>query len=403
MFLLNSYTQPQDWEYGDIAENIADGYGFSRISEFSNKLEATSSHAPFYPFFLSVFYRAGQQPIIIIIIIFIQVLLSSVTALIFYRISLILFDKTAGLFALFAVSFYPPLVYYSVKLTPTVFVVFFIGLTIFLLLKMKRTEYKMALITGSIMGISILTNPVTFAFLPAVLIWFLWKKQIDLKTLVLVVLSTIIILIPWTIRNYSVHHRIVPVTTQFGKNFWIGNNVNATGTDYYRVVKTEPHNMVLMTNTMPRAIKGLLGRLTEIERSDYFVEQAKKFIKHDPGKFACLLLKKAYYFWWFTPPEINGSSDALKYRNIYIVFYLPLLILGSIGIIMAVKRRFIKHALIPAILIIIIASTYIFTHVGLARYRAPIEALLIVFASGPLALLKEKISKGSLSQKKHID
>ncbi|MGB3340715.1 MAG: glycosyltransferase family 39 protein [bacterium] len=399
MFLLDSYTQPQDWEYGDIAENIVDGYGFSLISEFSHKLETTSSHAPIYPLYLSVFYRAGQDPMIIIIILFIQVILSSLTALIFYRISLIIFNKTAGLLTAIAISFYPPLIYYSVKLTPTVFVIFFIGLTIFLFLKTEKKEYRMAMIAGSIMGISILANPITFTFLPAVLIWYLRKKQINFKTLILVVLSAVIIMGPWTIRNYAVHHRIVPVTTQFGKNFWIGNNVNATGTDYYRVVKNEPDNMVLMTNTLPRNIKDRLAWLSEIERSDYFIKQGKEFIKHNPDKFAILLLKKTYYFWWFTPREINGSSDALKYRSMYIAFYLPLLILGFIGIIIAMKRRYIKHSLLPVVVIIIIASIYIFTHVGLARYRAPVEALLIIFASGSLAVFKEKINRKLLSKK----
>jgi 4-amino-4-deoxy-L-arabinose transferase-like glycosyltransferase len=399
MFLLGSYTQPQDWEYGDIAENVVDGYGFARISEFSHKLETTSSHAPLYPLYLSVFYRAGQNPMIFIIIIFIQAVLSSLTAMIFYRIALILFNKTAGLLTAIAISFYPPLIYYSVKITPTVFVIFFVGLTIFLLLKMEKTKYGIALVAGSIMGISILTNPITFAFLPAVLIWYLWKKQISLKTLGLVLLSAVIILIPWTIRNYTVHHRTVLVTTQFGKNFWIGNNVNATGTDYYRVVKNEPDNMVLMTSTLPRSIKDRLARLSEIKRSDYFIEQGEEFIKHKPDKFAILLLKKTYYFWWFTPPEINGSSDAIKYRTMYVAFYLPLLILGFIGIVIAMKRRYIEHSLLPVVVIIIVASIYIFTHVGLARYRAPVEALLIIFASASLAVFKEKIYRRSLSKK----
>jgi 4-amino-4-deoxy-L-arabinose transferase-like glycosyltransferase len=399
MFLLSSYTQPQDWEYGDIAENVVDGNGFARISEFSHKIETTSSHAPVYPLYLSVFYRAGQDPTIFIIIIFIQAVLSSLTVLIFYRIALILFNKTAGLLTAIAISFYPPLIYYSVKITPTVFVIFFVGMTIFLLLKMEKTGYGMALLAGSITGISILTNPITIAFLPAVLIWYLWKKQISLKTLALVLLSAVIIMSPWTIRNYAVHHRIVPVTTQFGKNFWIGNNVNATGTDYYRVVKNEPDNMVLMTNTLPRSIKDRLAGFPEIKRSDYFIKQGEEFIKHEPDKFAILLLKKTYYFWWFTPPEINGSSDAIKYRSMYIAFYLPLLMLGFIGIVIAMKRQYIKHSLLPVIVIIIIASIYIFTHVGLARYRAPVEALLIIFASGSLAVFKEKINEKSLSKK----
>ena len=398
VFLLDSLTYPLDWEYGDIAQNIANGRGFSRISEFSHKLEITSSHAPLYPLYLSVFYRAGQTSRIFFAIILIQIVFSSLTALLFYRISKIIFNETAGLLTALGISFYPPLVYYSVKLTPTVFVTFFIGLAILLLLKLEKSENIMALIAGSIIGVSILMNPITFALLPALLIWYLWKKPITLKTLVLIILATLIILSPWTIRNYSIHHRIVPVTTQFSKNFWIGNNINATGTDYYRVTHGRPDNMVLVTNTIPRRIKNVLSRLSETERSDYFLEQGIEFIKHNTGRFSILLLKKAFYFWWFTPRDINGSPDALRYRTMYIAFYVPLLILGFIGIILAMKKPYLKRSLLPVILIMIIASTYILTHVGLARYRVPVEALLIIFASGAIAGCKERIS-ASLSKK----
>ena len=121
MFWLGSFIEPADWEYGDIAENIAHGIGFSRTNEFSHNVEATSSHAPIYPFYLSVFYRLGQTPGVFIIIILIQILISSLTILVCYQIARTLFNKQTASLTAIALAFYPPLVYYSIKITPTVF------------------------------------------------------------------------------------------------------------------------------------------------------------------------------------------------------------------------------------------------------------------------------------------
>lgn len=399
MIYLETYIQPLDWEYGDIAENIARNAGFARIDEFSQHLEQTSSHAPFYPYFLSIFYRIKKIPVVFAVIFLIQIIIASFTVLVFYCISIILFNKKAGLLTAFALAFYPPLIYYSTKLTPTIFFIFFIGLTLVSLLKTRKKAYLTAIITGFFLGVSILINPLAFAFIPALIIMFLAYRQTDLKTLTVVILSAVMILIPWTLRNLSVHHRIVPVTTQFAKNFWIGNNEKATGTDYYRVSKNEKENSILMTNTLPRNAKNHLATIPEIERSDFFVKQGVEFIKQNPVQFAALLLKKTYYFWWFTPPEVNGSFDAQKYRNIYIICYFPLLILGTIGIAMSLRKPYAAKSSVLVIIILTIAAAYILTHVGLARYRIPVEVLLMIFATQPVVFLIDRMHSRTSSSR----
>ena len=40
-------------------------------------------------------------------------------------------------------------------------------------------------------------------------------------------------LAPWTVRNYVMFGKFVPVTVSAGKNLWIGNNAHATGSQHY--------------------------------------------------------------------------------------------------------------------------------------------------------------------------
>jgi hypothetical protein len=389
--VLGAYNDPQDWEYGDIAENIANHRGFARMNEFSGKIERTSSHAPIYPFFLSVFYSAGQKPLLYMAVLFLQIIVAALTALIFYRISLIIFNSTAAFITMLGMTFYPPLVYYSIKLTPLIFTIFFIGLTLLISLKTRKGEYKKAFLAGSFMGISILTDPITIVLFPAIVIWALWKKQLAVKTVAFIGLAGLIILCPWTIRNYQVHQRIVLVTTQFGKNLWIGNNDHATGTDYYRVTKNGKDQIVLMTHTLPRKDKTQLARLSEIDQAGYFTGQAVAFIKREPGKFIDLFIKKTLYFWTFTPARINGSPDASRYRCLHMFFYIPLFILAVYGIIISTQPRYINDSILILSLIVMIASIYIFTHIGLVRYRMPIEVLLIMYGAMGIACFRKNI------------
>src|SRR5205823_6068560 len=54
------------------------------------------------------------------------------------------------------------------------------------------------------------------------------------QALVFIVIA-FVCLAPWTVRNYRVFGRIVPVCESGGINLWIGNNPAATGDDRYPV------------------------------------------------------------------------------------------------------------------------------------------------------------------------
>lgn len=395
IFVSKSYINPNDWEYGEIARNLVANNGYARTTGFNGSLELTSSHAPLYPYFLSVFYNLGQKTWVFTIIQFIQAFLSSLIILIFYKTALLLFNKSVAILTSVGITLYPSLIYYCAKLTPTTFFIFLLSLTILLIYKIKKDNLISKILPGIMLGLSVLCNTLAFAIFPALIIWYVMKKKVLLKDLFLIIITSLIILVPWTIRNYSVHHHIIPVTTQFGINFWIGNNPNATGTDYYKVHSVEEENFVLMKQTFPRKIKNELGRKSEIERSKFFLSQGIKFTKQNPTKFLKLLLKKCFYYWWFAPSEINASRDVIKYKTMLIIFYVPVLILGLLGILMSLSRKFIKNNLLIILTIFFISITYIITHVGLIRYRIPVETYLIMFVGFAIIKITKQIFKKS--------
>jgi hypothetical protein len=387
IFWTTSYIDPPDWEYGDIARNIAAGHGFARTAYFSETLELTSSHAPFYPHVLAIAYSLFPKPWAFLTIQIIQAIISLFIIMIAFRTAQLLFNISAANITALGVALYPPLLYYSMSMTPTVFSLLFLGLTVWLLLDVHRRTWIRSVFLGLSYGCALLCDPVAFVLVPAAAFWFIISHRRVTRHVIGALALAMLVVLPWSIRNLRVHRACVPITTQFGVNFWIGNNPYATGTDYYRVVEDQPGHTVLMTNTLSRTEKQKLRAMSEIQRSRYFTNKALGFIYAKPFDFLWRSVKKTFYYWWFSPGSINGSPLALRYRVLYALFYIPLLAFALFSFaLFKLEQHPIDLNLILA-LIVMISSVYIMTHVGLARYRIPIELYLLVMAGSAMSRL----------------
>ncbi len=298
----------------------------------------------------------------------------------------IVFDKKVAEITCWLMGMYPPLIYYVTKLVPTTILLFLISLAVYLLINCTEKNFLHYLLCGFAIGFAVLCDPAVFVLYPIIIMWSLGTKKITFFRMCLVIVVSIIILIPWTIRNYTIHKRIVPITTQFSINLWIGNNPNATGTDYYKIESMENEAYVLMTQTLTPDIQDSLAQLSEIKRADYFLTRTSEFIRHNPRKFVSLLFKKFYYYWWFAPSHEYSSSDMIKYRMLLVLFYTPMLILGLFGVLFAIKDR--KPILLIMAYMISVSALYIATHVGLIRYRMPVEMYLLMFSSYAIRTLR---------------
>ncbi len=278
------------------------------------------------------------------------------------------------------------MIYYTTKLVPTTIFLFLIALTIYLLIDSAEKNFLHYLFCGIVIGFAGLCDPVALVLYPVLLSWFLVFRKINFFGLCLIIVVSVITLIPWTIRNYRIHKTIVPITTQFSINFWIGNNLNATGTDYYKIESIENGTYMLMTHTLPSIIQDSISKLSEIDRAGYFFAEAMGFIRKNPRKFIGLLIKKLYYYWWFAPASEYSSIDVRRYRPLLVVAYAPALILGLLGMLFSIKNR--RPIFLVMAYIICVSALYIFTHVGLIRYRMPVETYLLMFCAYSIKTLR---------------
>lgn len=88
-------------------------------------------------------------------------------------------------------------------------------------------------VLGLILGITLLTDPVIILFIPLSLLWFLLNLKTGFKTslknIILILGLSLIIVMPWTVRNYMVFNKFIFIKSTIGFNFWVGNNPYATG------------------------------------------------------------------------------------------------------------------------------------------------------------------------------
>lgn len=303
------------------------------------------------------------------------------------KTSRLIFSKPAADITELFAGIYPPLIYYCIKLVPTTIFLFLFSLTIYLILNSSDRFFLHYIIAGVVTGLVILCDPVAIVIYPAIFLWFLINKKINFFKMILIIITSLITLTPWTIRNYNIHKKLIPITTQFGVNLWIGNNPNATGTDYYKIKSIEKEEYILMTHTLPFNVQDSLSKISEIERTNFYLNEVLNFIRKEPLKFIGLIFKKFYYYFWFAPSSEYSSKDLEKFRILFYIFYLPNFIIGIAGVFLSIKNR--KDVLLIIFSLIFISFVYILAHVGLIRYRLPIELYLLIFSAYFVASIRK--------------
>ncbi|MGI6130080.1 MAG: ArnT family glycosyltransferase, partial [bacterium] len=163
-------------------------------------------------------------------------LLGAVTCGFGYDIGCYAFGRrAAGIISGVLLAAYLPLIYYTgLAFSETLFIFFFLWSVIWLYRLAEARDNKAAIWAGFMLGLATLTRPVTL-LVPVLLLpwyWFIWERQgrLVLARAGVVMVVLLLVLVPWTIRNFIVTGDLVLVDMNGGVNFYIGHNEKATGT-----------------------------------------------------------------------------------------------------------------------------------------------------------------------------
>ncbi len=218
--------------YEFLGRSLAAGAGFANLNG-----AATTFWPPGYPLFLAAIYKLYPGDLFggpdVMVALLLNALLGTATILLVYGIGRRAFDERVAILGMMLTACFPSLIFLtSVTLSETLFT-FLALLGVWLVIEAEYRPNRLLLVpAGIVVGLAALTRGQAL-LLPVVLLPFWWRAlkgwRLALIRAVTVGALTVIVVLPWTVRNYVESKSFVLISTNAGVDFYIGHSAEATG------------------------------------------------------------------------------------------------------------------------------------------------------------------------------
>ena len=390
--LMMAFWLPQEviWpdgkRYERVAINLIEGQGFGDLVDNRRSV-------PTQPLLIAAVYGIFGKSYLALRIV--SAAIGAASCVLGSLLARQLFGSLAALFAGALLVAYPHLVYLSALFEyPQGLGILLMAGFLLSLLKFRRDERPAMLLLASIsLGALVLTLPTVLLFVPifALLVLNRDLKQSALR-LAIIALGLGLTLGLWTVRNYSEYGRLMIVNAAGGANFWAANNETYAQYGKRAVIPAcGPGNESTTYCHEHRAVQAQLRSL-RIPRSEKVWEHERmawkhgmQFVRESPSRFIRLSVKRFVQLWSPWPDAVHtGTPRGGSARDIIsAMVYVPLALLALAGLVMSAKRH--GRQLMPVYLFLIVFVIPLTIFLPTMRYRLPVDFLLAIFASVPLA------------------
>ena len=328
----------------------------------------------FYLYFFKVFNFNNE--IYILVVLFSQNILSSLSVVIFYIINKLFFSNKISIFGSLIFSLFPLHIYACGQISSATLQSFLIVVFFYFFFKtVKKDNFFnicfFSLASGSLI---LLRGEFIAFFLLSILYMTLFLKK-NLKSMIMIILLTIVVISPYLIRNIMLVDTVT-ITKSIGYNLWKGNNPNST----------VEGNSSMDLNLIEQIDKVPKDKYFDINADKVFQSEGLKNIKNNPTRYFGLYLKKILSIIFI---DIN-STYPHYYHPLH---YLPILfisITSIIGIILSKKNSYQMNFLILFFIINVAVVSVFFI---LPRYKLAIISLQIIFSNIFFEYIKKNFFK----------
>jgi len=226
---------------------------------------------------------------------------------------------------------------------------------------------------GLLWGFTLMTNPSLGLLLPFLLGWAAFRgrraAKLSLWKPALAAGIAILCCVPWTVRNYVVFHKLVPLRSNFPLELYIGNNNNYATRQFVWPPKITKERELLR-----------YFRLGEVAFMEEEQRKAMEFIRAHPGIAIELMAEKFASFWTGVaePVQVFKTTDSLLIRALIVCSTL-----AAAGALLGIVVLFVKrnpYAVPAAIYPLVYPWLYYVTHPNL-RYRHPIDPVILLLTA----------------------
>ena len=232
------FVRPWD---GEVLRNtilVTDAAGYHKLAlgilQSGSFATFGAFRTPAYPAFVSAVYSVvGIKPWVVL---FLQLFMSSATAILVYAWAKLAVGRRAAIVAAAAFAVQPHTALYSVTLmTDTLFVLFFLASVLALVHGLRTTKLAPFIVSGALLGVATLIRPVTQYFPMVVALLILIYRGVTWRfrgrAIAVLALVFVLTLTPWLYRNHAQYDHVGLSTIQ-------GKNLLFYGASYAEVAKT---------------------------------------------------------------------------------------------------------------------------------------------------------------------
>lgn len=405
--ILNIYSKSYratGYEYLWIAQSISSGHGFSfdaphrwffvdfSSSYPSDEYFSTAAEEPVYPFLMAFFSKIlGQYGKLTVLAL--QVIALLFTSFMIYHLGRKVFNSRVGILASFTLVMLWPdsRVLAEHVLDPAIFAGLLISLSAYMILWcLDRVSIRRGIILGLILGFSCLTSARILLFIPVSSLLILFSERSITrdawKTALSIILAAGIVICPWTMRNFLVFGKIIPVRTGFGLIAHQNNPILAATFTSGAYACVESLGPLWKAKDAKEAIRLATQdkekRIAIYKRSFDCIEQEapEGYERFNEAERDSVYLKKTLKF-IFSEPR---TFAILTYHRIILFFFGWKLVRGLVALLaLAVAVIMLRSykARVLTLLVLSFAVPYSLVLWGFYRYRYPIEPILLLLAS----------------------
>ena len=361
-------------------------------------IEGAYFMSPLYSWFLAGLYRLFGRDLLLVRLV--QSLLGAGTAVLTYMLARRVFDRLVGVIAGLVAAAYGAFIFYDGSVLMTPLLVFLsVGALVLLVEGEARRSPLLVALSGATLGLAAIGRASALVFVPVAALWLLTGRRPEqdaepvsgagirpARLALLLFLGAFLVVAPVTIRNYVASGDFVPITSNGGLNFYIGNSEIATG-GYEK-----PEGLDIVTDPDGEMVaEQATGRdLSPSEVSAYWFGRAREFISDHPGRWTALLARKlAFAMSSYELPQLENYYFQKRYSPLLsapLPGFAVVAPLGLVGLALAWGRR-------RARLLVYFVVTYILTIVAffvVSRYRLPVVPALVAGASYAVVWLVQR-------------
>lgn len=304
-----------------------------------------------------------------------QVIADSFTTVVVYFVVLEVFTVMSALLSGLMWAVYPFSVYATLYIGVEAFFTLLLSVFVLLVLyALKYGKWSHSVGAGLVLGLATLTRGTTQMLplmLPFAVLANPGRRPRWVLHCVVVLAACVLVVLPWSLRNYLVLQEVIPVASVAGGNFLFGSSEQ-----FWTIKERE--------EALPRALERLKAQgaiedppahRSPVEADRYALvaglENYRLRLLNDPVSFVPFGVRKFLRLWYATESGAN--------HGIILAINLPLYGAFVVGVVLAVKqgRRY-------AFLLLGLLGYFVVLHlamVPLFRYMLPVMPYLIAFAS----------------------